>query len=77
MKNTLRNILDTKTHAININEHWPTLRQKQYYNAMCELKKELEMLASLPNTSKSLKIKVTRSLKTITELVNKLSTKLN
>lgn len=77
MKNTLRNLLDTKTDIINLDAHWPTLRQKQYYNAMCELKQELEVLASLPNIAEALKIKVFRSLEKITELVNKLSKKLN
>ncbi len=77
MKNTIRDLLDIKTNVINIDQHWPTLRQKQYYNAMCELKQELEVLASLPNIAESLKTKVSRSLEKITELVNKLSTKLN
>ena len=77
MKNTIRDLLDIKTNVINIDQHWPTLRQKQYYNAMCELKHELEVLANLPNIADSLKTKVKRSLEKITELVNKLSTKIN
>lgn len=77
MKNTLRSILDTKTNVINIDTLWPTLREKQYYNAMCELRQELEMLASLPNIADTLKAKVDRSLKKITSLVNKMTTKLN
>lgn len=77
MKNTLRNILDAQTNVININKLWPTLREKQYYNAMCELKQELEMLANLPNIAETLKAKVDRSLKKITTLVNKMATKLN
>lgn len=77
MKNTIRNVLDIETNVINIDQHWPTLRQKQYYNAMCELKQELETLANLPNIAESLKTKVNRSLEKITEIVNKLSTKLN
>lgn len=77
MKNTIRDILDIKTNVVNIDQHWPTLRQKQYYNAMCELKQELEVLAHLPNIAESLKTKVARSLEKVTELVNKLSTKIN
>ncbi|MDP3641222.1 MAG: hypothetical protein Q8R43_02165 [Alphaproteobacteria bacterium] len=77
MKNTTRDLLAIKTSVINIDEHWPTLRQKQYYNAMCELKQELEVLSNLPNIAESLKTKVTRSLEKVTKLVNKISTKLN
>ena len=77
MKNTTRDLLAIKTNVINIDQHWPTLRQKQYYNAMCELKQELEVLSNLPNIAESLKIKVTRSLEKVTKLVSKISTKLN
>jgi ethanolamine utilization protein EutP (predicted NTPase) len=77
MTKTIREILDTKTGVINIDGHWPTLRQKQYYTAMCELKQELEVLESLPNIADSLKTKVSRSLEKITGLINKLSKKLN
>lgn len=77
MKNTLRNILDTQTDIINIDNLWPTLREKQYYNAMHELKLELELLSSLPNISASLKIKVERSLKKITGLITKMAARLN
>lgn len=57
MKNTIRDLLEIKTNVVNIDQHWPTLRQKQYYNAMCELKQELEVLAGLPNIAESLKTK--------------------
>ncbi|MBH1989770.1 MAG: hypothetical protein I8H80_01165 [Alphaproteobacteria bacterium] len=77
MKNTIRDLLEIKTNVVNIDQHWPTLRQKQYYNAMCELKQELEVLASLPNIAESLKTKVSRSLEKVAELVNKLSKKIN
>jgi hypothetical protein len=77
MKNTLRSILDTHSNIIDIDKLWPTLREKQYYNAMCELKQELELLASLPNIADTLKAKVDRSLIKITELVTKMTIKLN
>lgn len=77
MKTSLRNILDTHTNIIDIDKLWPMLREKQYYNAMCELKQELELLASLPNIADTLKAKVDRSLKKITALVTKMATKLN
>ncbi|QOL20107.1 hypothetical protein [Candidatus Bodocaedibacter vickermanii] len=77
MKNTIRDLLEIKTNVVNIDQHWPTLRQKQYYNAMCELKQELEVLAGLPNIAESLKTKVSRSLEKVAELVNKLSKKIN
>lgn len=75
MTNTVRNILDTHTNIIDISNLWDNLRKKQYFNAMSELRQELEILANLPNMSESLKAKVDRSLKKITALVSKMADK--
>lgn len=75
MTNTLRNILNTQTNTIDISNLWNDLRKKQYFNAMSELRQELEILANLPNMSESLKAKVDRSLKKITALVSKMADK--
>lgn len=76
MTNTLRNILNTQTNTIDISNLWNDLRKKQYFNAMNELRQELEILTHLPNLSESLKAKVDRSLKKITALVSKMADKL-
>ena len=76
MHHSLRAILKDETNTININNLWPTLRQKQYYNAMCELKHELEILIRIPDMEENLKIKMERSLTKVTLLVDKLKEKL-
>jgi hypothetical protein len=72
----LRAILNTEINMIDISHLWPILRQRQYYNAMCELKNELEILSSLPNLKENLKVKIAKSLERITFLVDKLKEKL-
>ncbi len=71
MSNTLRDILRPKTNDINIGHLWLNLRQKQYRNALCDLRTELETLSNLPNLAPELKEKVQRSLEKITLLINK------
>jgi hypothetical protein len=70
MKHYLKN---TNHPMINIETLWPALRQRQYYNAMCDLKHELEVLAALPNIDSQLKEKVTRSLDKIRAIILKMS----
>jgi len=76
MQFSMRSLLQDNATAININNLWPTLRQKQYYNAMCELKHELEILICIPDMDENLKIKMKRSLAKVTFLVNKLKEKI-
>jgi hypothetical protein len=75
MQKNLRELFKLETNAIIIDNMWPALRQRQYYNAMCDLKHELEVLAFLPNIAKDLKKKVIRSLEQINIIVSKLKEK--
>lgn len=72
MKSTLRKLLNENINIISIDHIFSNLRQRQYYNAMEELKDELKILVSLPNIPDRLKIKIHRSLEKILTLVNKL-----
>lgn len=71
MSNTARTVLSSQSSNINIDQLWPALRQKQYQNALCDLKIELENLTNLPNIAPDLKVKIERSLEKITQLVKK------
>lgn len=71
MTNTIRDILKPNASNINIDKLWASLRQKQYQNALCDLRVELETLSNLPNLAPDLKAKVERSLEKITQLIQK------
>lgn len=76
MKSSIRTLLKSDLHIIDISNFWPDLRQKQYYNAMCELKNELETLIGIPDIGENLKTKMKRSLTKVTLLVSKLKEKI-
>lgn len=71
MPNTLRDILKSDSTNINIDQLWSNLRQKQYQNALSDLRAELETLSKLPSLAPDLKAKVERSLEKITLLIKK------
>lgn len=71
----IRDILTMKHNVISVHHLWSALRHRQYYNAMCELRDELTVLAALPNLSAELISKVERSLEKITTLIARLGEK--
>jgi hypothetical protein len=71
MSKTIRDVLKTDAATINIASLWSNLRQKQYQNALSDLRGELEKLANLPNLESELRAKVERSLEKITLLIKK------
>lgn len=63
--------------VISIEHIWPELRRKQYYNTLCDLKQELQILQEIPNLNNKLKIKAKRSLDKINIMIMKMNPELN
>lgn len=66
-----------ENQLISVDHLWPTLRQKQYYNTLCDLKQELQTLQAIESLDEKLKIKAKRSLEKVNLMIVKMNPSLN
>jgi hypothetical protein len=66
-----------ENQLISIEHLWPKLRSKQYYNTLCDLRQELNILQSIPGIEPEIRTKAIRSLEKINILIMKMDTRLN
>lgn len=72
---TIRNVLNPKEQQNLIAPDMIALRKVQYFNAVCELKKELGVLLSLNKFDEALTAKISRALGQVDEMITKMKAK--